>query len=130
MILGCGWKRLRSVAGRQEVTYRYRQPGTCTTNILNFPSASNKTTIPSYHVSLSTTNSPKMPAYIVTLHDDATDEQIAAAKKKATEAGGKITQEYSLIKGFAVSYPEGTVSTLAEDPSVKAVEEDAVMTTQ
>ncbi|UKZ85510.1 uncharacterized protein TrAFT101_001365 [Trichoderma asperellum] len=65
MILGCGWKRLRSVAGRQEVTYRYRQPGTCTTNILNFPSASNKTTIPSYHVSLSTTNSPKMPAYIV-----------------------------------------------------------------
>ncbi|EHK48327.1 hypothetical protein TRIATDRAFT_192857, partial [Trichoderma atroviride IMI 206040] len=52
------------------------------------------------------------------------------AKKKATDAGGKITQEYSLIKGFAVEYPEGTVSTLDQDPSVKAVEEDSVMRTQ
>ncbi|KAM0511289.1 hypothetical protein ACHAPE_010033 [Trichoderma viride] len=71
-----------------------------------------------------------MPAYIVTLHDDASDAQVAAAKKKATDAGGKITQEYSLIKGFAVEYPEGTVSTLEQDPSVKAVEEDSVMRTQ
>ncbi|KAM0472862.1 hypothetical protein ACHAPX_008539 [Trichoderma viride] len=71
-----------------------------------------------------------MPAYIVTLHDDASDAQVAAAKQKATDAGGKITQEYSLIKGFAVEYPEGTVSTLEQDPSVKAVEEDSVMRTQ
>lgn len=63
MILGCGWRRLRSVAGRREVTYRYWQPG-AHTNSLSFPSASNKATTPSHHV-LSTTNSPKMPAYIV-----------------------------------------------------------------
>ncbi|KAL7926318.1 hypothetical protein ACQKWADRAFT_282428 [Trichoderma austrokoningii] len=121
----CGWKKLRSVAGWHKVTYRY-----CAgTNILNFPSASNKATTPSHYLP-STTNSPKMPAYIVTLHDDATDAQVAAAKKKATDAGGKITQEYSLIKGFAVELPEGTVTTLDSDPSVKAVEPDSVMTTQ
>ncbi|EHK20264.1 uncharacterized protein TRIVIDRAFT_216375 [Trichoderma virens Gv29-8] len=71
-----------------------------------------------------------MPSYIVTLKEDATDAQLAAAKQKAKDAGATITHEYSLIKGFAVSYPEGTVVTLAEDPSVHSVEEDKVMTTQ
>ncbi|KAM0257500.1 hypothetical protein ACHAQJ_004314 [Trichoderma viride] len=71
-----------------------------------------------------------MPAYIVTLKDDASDAQIAAAKKKATDAGGKITHEYGLIKGFAVTYPEGTVSTLEDDPTVQAVEADTEVRTQ
>ncbi|KAL6858480.1 hypothetical protein J3F83DRAFT_750939 [Trichoderma novae-zelandiae] len=71
-----------------------------------------------------------MPAYIVTLKDDASDSDLAAAKQKATDAGAKITQEYSLIKGFAVEYPEGTVVTLAEDPKVQSVEKDHVVTTQ
>ncbi|KAL7895375.1 hypothetical protein HDV64DRAFT_100584 [Trichoderma sp. TUCIM 5745] len=128
MMLGRGWRRLRSVAGWREVTYRYGQPG-AHINILGFPSAPNIAIASSHHV-LSTTNSPKMPAYIVTLHDDATDAQVAAAKQKATDAGGKITQEYSLIKGFAVEFPQGSVSTLEQDPSVKAVEADSVMRTQ
>ncbi|KAH6607862.1 peptidase inhibitor i9 [Trichoderma cornu-damae] len=73
-----------------------------------------------------------MPSYIVTLKDDASDEELAAsrAKEKATAAGAKITQEYTLIKGFAVEYPEGTVTTLAEDPNVQSVELDQVVTTQ
>lgn len=40
---------------------------------------------------------------------------------------------YQLTMGLlqsSVQYPEGTVSTLDQDPSVKAVEEDSVMTTQ
>ncbi|KAL7933802.1 hypothetical protein V8C35DRAFT_303937 [Trichoderma chlorosporum] len=71
-----------------------------------------------------------MPSYIVTLKDDASDADLAAAKQKATDAGAKITQEYSLIKGFAVEYPEGTVVTLDAEPSVQSVELDSVITTQ
>ncbi|KAH0496539.1 hypothetical protein TgHK011_003892 [Trichoderma gracile] len=72
----------------------------------------------------------KMPSYIVTLKEDASDADLAAAKKKATDAGAKITQEYSLIKGFAVEYPEGTVVALDQDPNVQSVEKDHVVTTQ
>ncbi|KAK1237830.1 hypothetical protein MKX07_003666 [Trichoderma sp. CBMAI-0711] len=71
-----------------------------------------------------------MPSYIVTLKEDASDADLAAAKKKATDAGAKITQEYSLIKGFAVEYPEGTVVALDQDPNVQSVEKDHVVTTQ
>ncbi|ETS01969.1 hypothetical protein M419DRAFT_79498 [Trichoderma reesei RUT C-30] len=59
-----------------------------------------------------------------------TDATIRRAKKKATDAGAKITQEYSLIKGFAVEYPEGTVVALDQDPNVQSVEKDHVVTTQ
>ncbi|KAK5998208.1 hypothetical protein PT974_00580 [Cladobotryum mycophilum] len=70
-----------------------------------------------------------MPSYIVTLKDSATDEQVAAAKKQATDQGGSITHEYTLIKGFAVEYPEGTVTTLEEIEHVEAVEADQTVTT-
>ncbi|KKP06546.1 hypothetical protein THAR02_01337 [Trichoderma harzianum] len=71
-----------------------------------------------------------MPSYIVTLKDDVSDDQLAAAKQKAKDTGGRITHEYTLIKAFAVEYPEGTVHSLAEDPSVQTVEEDKEMRTQ
>ncbi|KAM7203802.1 hypothetical protein V8F20_003808 [Naviculisporaceae sp. PSN 640] len=65
-----------------------------------------------------------MPSYIVTLKEDATDEQIAAAKKQAQDQGGKIGHEYNLIKGFQVIFPEGSVHSLDSNEHVKAVEAD------
>ncbi|TPX07663.1 uncharacterized protein E0L32_010661 [Thyridium curvatum] len=65
-----------------------------------------------------------MPTYIVTCKDDATPEQVAAAKKHATDQGGKIGHEYALIKGFSVTFPEDSVATLEKHEHVKAVEKD------
>lgn len=68
-----------------------------------------------------------MPSYIVTCKDDATPEQVAAAKKHATDQGGKIGHEYTLIKGFSVEFPEDAVQTLESHEHVKAVEKDQEM---
>lgn len=37
----------------------------------------------------------------VTCKDNASAEEVAAAKQHAKDQGGKITHEYNLIKGFA-----------------------------
>ncbi|KAI1201377.1 hypothetical protein F5X97DRAFT_290339 [Nemania serpens] len=71
-----------------------------------------------------------MPSYIVTLKDGATPEEIAEAKQHVKDQGGKITHEYSLIKGFAVEFPEDSVSALASHKHVKAVEPDQEVRTQ
>ncbi|KAK4191951.1 hypothetical protein QBC35DRAFT_447742 [Podospora australis] len=65
-----------------------------------------------------------MPSYIVTCNDDATPEQVAAAKQHAKDQGGKIGHEYDLIKGFQVTFDEGSVQTLESHEHVKAVEAD------
>ncbi|KAI9901530.1 hypothetical protein N3K66_003347 [Trichothecium roseum] len=71
-----------------------------------------------------------MPTYIVSCKDDARDEDVSEAKQHARDQGGKITHEYKLIKGFAVEFPDGSVTTLESHPHVKAVEADGQMTTQ
>ncbi|KAF5668590.1 hypothetical protein FHETE_5222 [Fusarium heterosporum] len=71
-----------------------------------------------------------MPSYIVTCKDDASDEQVQSAKQHAKDQGGKITHEYSLIKGFAVQYDDGAIQTLESHEHVKAVELDSEMRTQ
>ncbi|KAF5002336.1 hypothetical protein FGRMN_346 [Fusarium graminum] len=71
-----------------------------------------------------------MPSYIVTCKDDATDEQVQSAKQHAQDQGGKITHEYSLIKGFAVQYDDDAVQTLESHEHIKAVEPDSEMRTQ
>ncbi|KAI1817516.1 hypothetical protein GGS20DRAFT_532513 [Poronia punctata] len=71
-----------------------------------------------------------MPSYIVTCKDDASPEQVAAAKEHAKSQGGKITHEYNLIKGFAVEYPADAVNTLESHEHVKAVEADQEVRTQ
>ncbi|KAK2603775.1 hypothetical protein QQS21_004060 [Conoideocrella luteorostrata] len=70
-----------------------------------------------------------MPSYIVTLKDDASDDAVKAAKQHAVEQGGKITHEYSLIKGFAVQFDKDAVQTLQANEHVKAIEEDGQATT-
>ncbi|GJN67178.1 peptidase inhibitor i9 domain-containing protein [Purpureocillium lilacinum] len=71
-----------------------------------------------------------MPSYIVTCKDDATPEQVEAAKQHAKDQGGTIGHEYSLIKGFSVSFPNDAVTTLESNEHVKAVEQDGQMHTQ
>ncbi|KAK1996967.1 protease propeptide/inhibitor [Colletotrichum falcatum] len=71
-----------------------------------------------------------MPTYIVTCKEDASAEQVQAAKKHATDQGGKIGHEYSLIKGFSVEFPEDQISTLASHEHVKHVEKDQEVKTQ
>ncbi|KAM0358478.1 hypothetical protein HYE67_009787 [Fusarium culmorum] len=70
-----------------------------------------------------------MPAYIITCKEDATDEQVQSAKQHAKDQGGEITHEYSLIKGFAVKFPEDSVSTLERHPHIHTVEHDGEMKT-
>ncbi|KAG5986417.1 hypothetical protein E4U54_005443, partial [Claviceps lovelessii] len=65
----------------------------------------------------------------VTLKDDATEDQIKAAKESAIKQGGKITQEYTLIKGFAVELKDDTITTLEANENVKAVEKDGKVST-
>ncbi|PHH76495.1 hypothetical protein CDD80_1499 [Ophiocordyceps camponoti-rufipedis] len=72
----------------------------------------------------------KMPSYIVTLNDDATPEQIAAAKHQVCEQGGKIEHEYTIFKGFSVSFPSDAVTTLEATPYVKTVEKDGQVSIQ
>ncbi|KAK4140353.1 uncharacterized protein C8A04DRAFT_32104 [Dichotomopilus funicola] len=71
-----------------------------------------------------------MPSYIVTLKDDASPEEVAAAKKHAQDQGGQISHEYSLIKAFAVTFPDDAIQTLESHEHVKAVELDGVVNTQ
>ncbi|CAF3504151.1 unnamed protein product [Fusarium graminearum] len=71
-----------------------------------------------------------MPSYIITCKDDASDEQVQSAKQHAKDQGGKITHEYSLIKGFAVEFPEDSIQTLESHEHIKTVEADGEMRTQ
>lgn len=71
-----------------------------------------------------------MPTYIVTCKEDATPEQVNAAKKHAEDQGGKIGHSYNLIKGFSVDFPEDSISTLESHEHIKAVEKDQPVKTQ
>ncbi|KAJ5836591.1 hypothetical protein N7447_002617 [Penicillium robsamsonii] len=71
-----------------------------------------------------------MPSYIITCKPDATDDQVQAVKEHAQEQGGSIGHEYSLIKGFSVTFPEDSVHSLDSHPHVENVEADGEMRTQ
>ncbi|KAJ5775413.1 uncharacterized protein N7511_000424 [Penicillium nucicola] len=71
-----------------------------------------------------------MPSYIVTCKKDASDAEVQDAKQHAIDQGGKIGHEYSLIKGFAVSFDDDAVNTLESHPHVENVEADSEVKTQ
>ncbi|KAF7622996.1 hypothetical protein F9C07_2171058 [Aspergillus flavus] len=71
-----------------------------------------------------------MPSYIVTCKENASAEEIEETKQHVRDQGGEITHEYSLIKGFAVTFPDGAVMTLESHPHVASVEPDGIMSTQ
>ena len=50
-------------------------------------------------------------------------------KQKAKDNGGTIVNEFTLVKGFTVSYPKGHVNVLSSDEHVD-VEADSEVSTQ
>ncbi|KAI5954899.1 hypothetical protein KGF54_001460 [Candida jiufengensis] len=68
--------------------------------------------------------------YIVTLKDSCSDSTANEIKQKIESAGGKIKDEFSLIKGFSVSLPSDHISTLESHPEVANVEKDGEVKTQ
>ena len=66
---------------------------------------------------------------IITLAEGADAKELADAKKQILAQGGKITHEYTLIKGFAAELPDSLLTTLVSNTSIN-VEEDQVVTTQ
>ncbi|KAK1759307.1 hypothetical protein QBC47DRAFT_371559 [Echria macrotheca] len=69
-------------------------------------------------------------SYIVTCNDDATPEQIQAAKDNAVKQGGKIGHEYKLTKAFQVIFPKDSVQAFEKSEHVKDIEEDKVVSIQ
>ncbi|KAK3651116.1 hypothetical protein LTR56_005880 [Elasticomyces elasticus] len=79
-----------------------------------------------------------MPSINVSLKDGASAEQLDAcvkypralvAKKQVTEQGGKIINEFKLIKGFTAEFPEDKVHTLQSNEHLN-VENDGQVKTQ
>ncbi|CAI5759343.1 unnamed protein product [Candida verbasci] len=70
--------------------------------------------------------------YIVTLKEDATDGEVNSIKDKVKELGGKITNEFSLIKGFSVHLPDiiSAESLGKHSDKIANVEEDKEVHTQ
>ncbi|MCJ1359910.1 MAG: hypothetical protein MMC33_009913 [Icmadophila ericetorum] len=68
-------------------------------------------------------------SYMVTLKPDASPAELEKAKESATSSGGKITDEFTLIKGFAVEYPDDHAGVLESNEHV-TVEKDSEVKTQ
>jgi len=73
----------------------------------------------------------KMPskAVIVTYPDDTPDSVLKDAKDAITQAGGKITHEYSLFKGFAAQAPVAALETVQalESKYNPVIEDDQIV---
>jgi hypothetical protein len=67
--------------------------------------------------------------YNVTLNPDASHEKLQEAKDQVTDKGGKITHEFSLVKGFTAELPDDLVSTFESSEHV-TVEKDSEVKTQ
>ncbi|KAM5433326.1 hypothetical protein McanMca71_004144 [Microsporum canis] len=71
----------------------------------------------------------QMKSIIVSYPEGTPDSVIQKAKETIVEAGGKITHEYNLIKGFSAEAPEDLFENLKSmDASYPAsIEEDQVV---
>ncbi|KAK3201465.1 hypothetical protein GRF29_185g1062729 [Pseudopithomyces chartarum] len=70
-----------------------------------------------------------MPAVNVTLKSGASPEELENAKKQVQEKGGKITNEFTLIKGFTAEFPDDQVNALETNEHI-TVEADSEVKTQ
>ncbi|KAJ5865309.1 Proteinase inhibitor propeptide [Penicillium soppii] len=71
-----------------------------------------------------------MPSYIITLKQDTSADEVEAVKNEVKKQGGTIDHEYSLIKGFSVTFPESAVHTLENHEHVETIEADSEVRTQ
>lgn len=63
-------------------------------------------------------------SYIVTLKESASDLDVSTVKAKISELGGKVLDEFSLIKGFLVLLPPIHTDAILGHDLVLNVEED------
>ncbi|PNS21065.1 hypothetical protein CAC42_3402 [Sphaceloma murrayae] len=70
-----------------------------------------------------------MPAINVSLKDGASTTELDKAKKQVTDQGGKIVNEFKLIKGFTAEFPADKVHTLKTNEHLD-VEADSEVKTQ
>ncbi|KJY01634.1 peptidase inhibitor i9 like protein [Zymoseptoria brevis] len=70
-----------------------------------------------------------MPRINVTLKKGADASQLEQAKKQVQEQGGKIVEEFTLVKAFTAEFPADTVNTLQTNDHV-TVEDDGEVKTQ
>ncbi|KAK2873437.1 hypothetical protein FQN49_002378 [Arthroderma sp. PD_2] len=71
----------------------------------------------------------QMKSIIVSYPQGTPDSVVQDAKKAITDAGGKITHEYTLIQGFSAEAPESVfdqVKTMSAEHQ-PAIEEDQVV---
>ncbi|PWW75111.1 hypothetical protein C7212DRAFT_326297 [Tuber magnatum] len=71
-----------------------------------------------------------MLPFLITARPDATDQEMQKIKDDLEAQGGKITQTYTIIKGFSCLLPEQHYSTFARHELVQTMERDGVVTTQ
>jgi len=71
-----------------------------------------------------------MPSYIITVKPETSDSELLKIKDDIVAQGGKITHEYSLIRGFSCELPVNQVSTLETHRHVQSLEVDGTVTTQ
>ncbi|KAF2473015.1 uncharacterized protein BDR25DRAFT_258602, partial [Lindgomyces ingoldianus] len=65
----------------------------------------------------------------VTLKSGASASELEKAKKQVTDQGGKITNEFTLIKGFTAEFPADRLHTLETNDHL-TVEPDSEVNTQ
>ncbi|CAK1360966.1 uncharacterized protein RHO25_005416 [Cercospora beticola] len=65
----------------------------------------------------------------VSLQKGADAQHYDAAKKNVEDQGGKIVNEFKLIKGFTAEFPDDKVHSLSSNEHIN-VEKDGVVTTQ
>ncbi|KAL6451967.1 PBI2 Protease B inhibitor 2 [Candida maltosa Xu316] len=66
-----------------------------------------------------------LKGYIITLKETCPDSEASSIKSKISEAGGKITNEFTLIKAFSVELPEIHADALPKEfPGIATIEED------
>nr|POE61060.1 hypothetical protein CFP56_64769 [Quercus suber] len=71
-----------------------------------------------------------MPSINVSLKDGGSADALDAAKKQVTQQGGKIVNEFKLIKGFTAEFPaDKAAHTLSSNEHIN-VENDGKVTTQ
>jgi len=68
--------------------------------------------------------------FLITAKPDATDSDLRKLKEDVISKGGKITQEYTLIKGFSCELSEDVYIAYIRGDIVGTIERDTTVTTQ
>lgn len=66
-----------------------------------------------------------LQSYIITLKESCPDSEANSIKSKISELGGKVTNEFTLIKAFSVELPAVHIESLPQEfTGIATVEED------